>query len=79
MKMLTDAIDSHDIELDCPHCRRKLARSISWLRGRRDTTCPTCETTIVLGTSRINAQIRNVERQMTELHRQLSEKFSTSI
>lgn len=75
---LKQLIAAHEIDVACPQCARTLKRSIAWLRKRRDMTCPGCETTIILGTSKMNAEIRNVERQMAELHRQLSQKFGAT-
>jgi copper chaperone CopZ len=72
---LEELIEAHEIEVTCQGCSRIIKRSIAWLRKHRDMACPSCETTIILGTSKLNAEIRNVERQMAELHRQLSQKF----
>jgi uncharacterized Zn-finger protein len=78
MQSIEKLIAAHELEVQCAGCSTVIQRPIAWLREHRDMTCPICETTIILGTSKINAEIRNVERQLMELHRQLTQKFGNS-
>jgi DNA-directed RNA polymerase subunit RPC12/RpoP len=78
MESIEELIQAHELDVECTRCSHKIKRSIAWLRKHRDTICPNCDTTIVLGTSRLMAEMRNIERQMTELHRQLTQKFKAS-
>lgn len=78
MESLEELIKAHEIDIKCPGCERTCKRTIAWLRKHRDMQCPVCETTIILGTSKLNAEMRNIERQMAELHRQLSQKFGAN-
>ena len=79
MQSLQDLIDSREIDLACGSCQRTHTRPVAWVRSRREMACPDCHGTIVLGTSELKGRIRDIERQMQELHRMLSHTIKNRI
>jgi hypothetical protein len=79
MQSLQDLIDSREIDLSCGSCRRTHTRPVAWVRSRREMACPECHGIIVLGTSELKGRIRDIERQMQELHRMLSHTIKTRL
>ena len=65
-------VEEHVIYIPCSSCDLLSARKVKEVRGRIDMACPRCGNTIVLGTSRLNAQIRSIERSLGKVRDQLS-------
>jgi hypothetical protein len=65
-------VEEHVIEITCSGCDHLIDRKVKEIRGKVDMACPRCEHTIVLGTSRLNAQIRSIESSIGKVRDQLS-------
>lgn len=69
---ISELINRHCLSIDCGECGEFLSVPIGVLRVRSDMRCPKCDAVVVLGTSRINREIRMVERSMARLQSQLA-------
>ena len=66
-------VDQHAIEVPCSGCEHSVATTVREIRDRTQMCCPNCGHTIVLGTSRITAEIRAIESSIGKLRGQLSQ------
>jgi len=66
-------VDQHAIEVACTGCKQSVATIVREIRDRAQMGCPNCGHTIVLGTSRLTAEIRAIERSIGKLRGQLSQ------
>ena len=66
-------VDQHAIEVPCTGCEHSVDTTVREIRDRTQMCCPNCGHTIVLGTSRITAEIRSIESSMGKLRGQLSQ------
>ena len=66
-------VDQHAIEVPCTGCQHSVDTTVREIRDRTQMSCPNCGHTIVLGTSRLTAQIRAIESSIGKLRGQLSE------
>ncbi len=73
MSALSEAIESRELAVRCPHCAWSDLRAISWLSERRDMNCPACRGVIVLNTSERRREISLLRRQVAILHKHLAD------
>jgi hypothetical protein len=66
-------VDQHAIEVPCTCCEHSVDTTVREIRDRTQMSCPKCGHTIVLGTSRITAEIRSIESSIGKLRGQLSQ------
>ena len=71
MQSLGELIDAYELEIECSRCNHSVARSIGFLKDHWEMSCPHCTALMLLGISRIRQEMRHIERQMSELYRQL--------
>lgn len=71
MDSLQELIDAREITLNCNACGHASQKPIAWVRSHREMLCQRCGAVVILGTSQLKARIRELERQMRELHRLL--------
>jgi hypothetical protein len=74
--VLSDLIESREVEIQCGHCEWKEPRPLRWLGSRRDMVCPECRGVIVLNTSKRRHEIASMRRQILELHEQLADMMA---
>ena len=73
-----DFINIQKLDVSCGLCGWKDSRSVGWVSMRRDMSCPTCRSTIVLNTSTLRARIALLRRQVTQLQTQLAGAVSNA-
>lgn len=66
-------VEDHVIEVPCTACKHLVATTVKEIRDRTQMSCPNCARTIVLGTSRLTAEIRSIESSIARLRGQLSQ------
>ena len=66
-------MDQHAIDVPCTACEHSVDTTVKEIRDRAQMCCPNCGHTIVLGTSRITAEIRSIESSIGKLRGQLSQ------
>jgi hypothetical protein len=64
---LQEVIDAQQMELRCPHCAHIDVCTLGWVRDHSEKVCSACEEIIVLGTSEILKDIRDIGRVFREL------------
>ena len=62
--MPTVAINSHPLEIPCPHCAPKLGKTIGQLKTLNTLACPSCRSSFVVDKSKTTAEIAKVEREV---------------
>jgi len=75
MTTLEQVIASHDMEVVCTYCHRRMALSLGWVRDHREVTCTYCGQLVILGTATVRADVRNIERQLRSAHQQLTQRL----
>lgn len=62
-------LDNETIEIACPECGRKVKKTIGWLRRNRkaEIPCTGCDKTLVLDSSDLDRDIREMERSLTRM------------
>lgn len=72
-------LDAAEIEIECPNCQRKLKQKIGRLRGHTKVTCTGCSTAIAVDGSKLDQQVRAVDRQLGDLGKQLSKTIKIKL
>jgi len=65
-------VEEHAIDIPCSSCDHLIDTKVKEIRDRVDMACPHCGHTIVLGTSRLTAQIRSIESSIGKVRDQLA-------
>lgn len=60
-------IDSHPVELTCPHCARKFSETIGKLHKNPHLTCPGCRGRIDIKADQLAAARKVVDNGTTDL------------
>ena len=69
-------LDSEQLEIECPNCRRKFKKSVRELKGA-GVKCPKCSAGFE--TSQFKSGIDKAERSLKDLERELSKKINIKI
>src|SRR5262249_9026501 len=64
--------NQHPVEIHCRPCNTRFDVPIEQIRSQREMSCPACAALIVLGTSDITAQIRQIENAMVDMQELLA-------
>lgn len=64
-------LDSHPVELTCPHCRHKFSELIGKLKTNPTLTCSACKGRVEVDASDLRSKIAGVEKQLAQLQRAL--------
>ncbi len=65
-------VSQHPVEIHCRQCNARFDVPIEKARSLREMSCPTCAALIVLGTSEIRAQIRQIEKALLDMQQLLA-------
>lgn len=68
---MKNLLDSHNIEIPCPHCSKKNSETIGRLKTKREITCRHCGASFDLDTSNLRREVAQVENQLAQLNRTL--------
>ena len=60
--------DNQSIDIPCPDCGHKVAKTIAWLKTHRDFTCR-CGARVSLDPSQLRGQIAKVDRAFDDFKR----------
>lgn len=64
--------DDTRMDLPCPHCGKKTAKTVRWLKSHSQMTCPACGEGFRLDTSEFKRGLAAAEKKVADLRRQLS-------
>jgi hypothetical protein len=65
-------IDSHPVELTCPHCARKFSETIGKLHTNPKLTCPGCRGVIQIEADQLAAARKTVDKSLADFRAALS-------
>lgn len=64
------SLNDQKIEIPCPQCRRKTAKTIGWIKSNRHFTC-ICGTAIELDKAQFTREIASVEKALNDFGKKL--------
>jgi hypothetical protein len=66
-------LDDHPLPVSCPKCGAKIQKTVSWLRGNKEMTCP-CGTTMHLETAEVLSAVESLETALSRVIRPAPEE-----
>lgn len=64
--------DDAKIDLPCPHCGKKTAKTVRWLKSHSEMACHACGELFQLDTKELKSGLSAAEKKVADLKRQLS-------
>jgi len=65
-------LDSHTIDIPCPHCTQPNPEKIGWLKTHPKVVCTACKKVFETNTPEFAEQIDSVQEALDELKRSLT-------
>lgn len=67
-------LDGTSLDIPCPQCDHKTAKTFGWIKAHTDFTCVGCGRTITLDRDQILGELRKAEKSISNLGRNLSKR-----
>lgn len=64
-----ERFDSYAVELRCPDCGRRIAKTIGWLKLRRSLNCTSCGTLVKIDKESLLADVAKAEQALADLRK----------
>ena len=68
---MPDTLDSFEIGVPCPDCRRETRKTIGWLKSHDLLACVGCDRPIDLQDAEVREGIRSAEREIADFMKRL--------
>ena len=59
-------VDDQTLELPCPHCGKKTAKTVRWVKANQQFTCA-CGTAVTLDAEQFRAEIAKLDKAFASL------------
>lgn len=69
--MAKGTFDKGEIPISCPQCRKKVTKTIAWIKTHSELTCAGCGDVIHLKKDELLAGLKKVEKSIDDLARKL--------
>ncbi len=69
-------LDRTQIEISCPGCGYKTAKTVGWLRKNTKLACPGCDHEIALEVDHVRTAFERADKRIEKPQRTLHGKFS---
>lgn len=67
--MPNELLDSAEIDIPCPNCGHKTAKSFGWLKAHSDFTCAGCNRSIHVDRDQFLGELRKADSSVESLKR----------
>lgn len=67
-------LDAQSVDIPCPQCGQKTAKSVGWLKTQSEFACAGCGQTIHVAAEEFRAGIKSVEDALARLGRSLGKR-----
>ena len=67
-------LNDHSINIPCPQCGQKTAKTLGWIKAHTDFMCAGCGRLITLDRDQLIGELRKVEKSISEFGRQFRKR-----
>lgn len=61
--------DTQALDIPCPSCGQKTAKTVAWLKARDEFACPACGRVIQIDAAEFRATLQKVEQGLAKIGR----------
>ena len=68
---MSGTFDNSRVELPCPKCGHKHAKTISWLKANRRLACESCRESITIDNSNFASGLKKADKSFEDFRRRI--------